>query len=725
MLERGLQPDFSDGALRQVDTITHAATTHAAGVRDLRELLWASIDHDDSRDLDQLSVAEPLPGGEVRILVAIADVDALVKRGSAIDDHARTNTTSVYTAAQTFPMLPEKLSTDLTSLGEGVDREAIVVEMVVQPTGEITDSDVSRRRPQPREARVQRRGGVARRHESSSCRVLAVAGMDEQLRIQDRVAQQLRRRRFERGALNLETLEARAVFDDGVLEDLVPEGRNRAKDLIEDFMIGANGVTARYLDKRGFPSLRRVLRSPERWAKIVALAESVGETLPPEPSNAALEAVLLARRQADPSRFADLSLSVVKLLGRGEYVLEQPGQTVAGHFGLALKDYTHSTAPNRRFPDLLTQRLLKAAMSSSPAPYSMQELGAVAKHCTEQEDQATKVERRVRKSAAALLLSTHIGEHFDAFVTGASPKGTYVRIAHPAAEGKVVRGADGLGVGDRVRVDSFTPTSSMVMSTSRAPEGLHDGRKMGEEDPRSRRTTLPERPAPAGRRARGSGTHLRRVHPGVPAAALRGTLRHRLRLGAVRGRTSLLRHGARAGRQARPGGVHGDDRRWARTHGGRQSRCEGGRRVLRGGQHQARPGAGAEPLPRSLGRVPVLLRPQADAGEVFVCLPGHAGRHRHPRRDFETSVLIQTGKMQRFPFVLMGKSFWGPLVDYLRERLLAAGTIDPGDVTRWLVTDSPDEVVETIREQAMREFGLTYGPRAKPRWWLGERAWTP
>jgi VacB/RNase II family 3'-5' exoribonuclease len=457
MLERGLEPDFSDAALKQLDAIAHAAPTDADSppdVRDLRELLWASIDNDDSRDLDQLSVAEPLPGDAVKILVAIADVDALVKRGSALDGHAQTNTTSVYTAAQIFPMLPEKLSTDLTSLGEGVDRAAIVVEMVVEPTGEITDSDVFR-------AVVRNRAklaynGVAAWLDGTApapARVRAVAGMDEQLRVQDRVAQQLRKRRFERGALNLETLEARAVFDDGVLEDLVPEGRNRAKDLIEDFMIGANGVTARYLEQKRSPSLRRVLRSPERWAKIVALAESVGETLPPEPSNAALEAMLLARRQADPSRFADLSLSVVKLLGRGEYVLELPGQKVAGHFGLALKDYTHSTAPNRRFPDLLTQRLLKAAMSGSPVPYTTQDLSALATHCTEQEDHATKVERRVRKSAAALLLSSHIGEHFDAFVTGASSKGTYVRIAHPAAEGMVVRGAEGLGVGDRVEVE--------------------------------------------------------------------------------------------------------------------------------------------------------------------------------------------------------------------------------------------------------------------------------
>jgi len=287
---------------------------------------------------------------------------------------------------------------------------------------------------------------------AAPARVTAVAGMDEQLRMQDRIAQALRRRRFDHGALTLETLEARAVFTDGVLSDLVPEGRNRAKDLIEDLMIAANGVTARYLDQKKFPSLRRVLRSPERWAKIVTLAESLGETLPPEPSNAALEALLVKRRDADPSRFADLSLSVVKLLGRGEYDLELPGQPIAGHFGLALRDYTHATAPNRRFPDLITQRLLKAAMTGRPPPYAIDELRALAVHCTEQEDNATKAERRVRKSAAAALLSSHIGERFDAFVTGASPKGTYVRISRPAAEGRLVRGEHGLSVGDRVHV---------------------------------------------------------------------------------------------------------------------------------------------------------------------------------------------------------------------------------------------------------------------------------
>jgi exoribonuclease-2 len=281
----------------------------------------------------------------------------------------------------------------------------------------------------------------------------AVPGIDEQLRIQDEVAHRLRRLRFEKGALTLETLEARAVFDQGSLSDLVPEGRNRAKDLIEDLMIAANGVTARFLDAKRFPSLRRVLRSPERWDKIVLLAESFGERLPPEPSNAALEAFLVQRRTAAPTRFADLSLAVVKLLGRGEYDLDLPGQAAAGHFGLALRDYTHSTAPNRRFPDLITHRLLKAAMSGGALPYTLDQLRELAAHCTEQEDAAAKVERRVRKSAAALLLRSRVGQRFDAIVTGASEKGTYVRIDHPAAEGKLTQGFRGLDVGDRVRVE--------------------------------------------------------------------------------------------------------------------------------------------------------------------------------------------------------------------------------------------------------------------------------
>jgi exoribonuclease-2 len=390
----------------------------------------------------------------VTVSVAVADVDAIVPIGSPIDEHARTNTTSVYTVARIFPMLPEQLSTDLSSLGEGVEREAFVVEMTVKPDGTLAGSDVYRATVK-NHAKLAYNGVAAWLDGTAPApaRVAAVKGVDEQLRIQDKVAQMMRKRRFEHGALTLETVEARAVFHDGALQDLVPEGRNRAKDLIEDLMIAANGVTARYLDAKKLPSLRRVLKSPERWEKIVSLAAEMGETLPKAPSNVALEEFLNKRRAAAPEKFADLSLSVVKLLGRGEYAADLPGEAPAGHFGLALRDYAHSTAPNRRFPDLIAHRLLKSAMAGAKPAYTFDELRKLAEHCTVQEDAAAKVERRVRKSAAAQLLAPRIGQRFDAFVTGASPKGTYVRIAHPAAEGRLTHGASGLDVGDRVRVE--------------------------------------------------------------------------------------------------------------------------------------------------------------------------------------------------------------------------------------------------------------------------------
>jgi VacB/RNase II family 3'-5' exoribonuclease len=454
MIERGLLPDFSPAVVAETRAVERPPAARGPGIRDLRGLLWASIDNDTSRDLDQLSVAESMTSGAVKIFVAVADVDAVVKRRSAIDHHAETNTTSVYTAAAIYPMLPERLSTDLTSLGEGQERLAIVIEMVVEADGSVSGSDVYR-------AAVQNRAKLAYNSVAAWLdglspappRLSAVPGLDAQIRIQDRVAQAMRGRRYQHGALSLQTPEAQAVFEGDELADLVPEEANRAKELIEDFMVAANGVTAKYLARHAFPSMRRVLRSPERWARIVALAETVGDHLPPEPSGEALAQFLTKRRQEDPVRFPDLSLSVVKLLGRGEYVLELPSQRPGGHFGLAVTDYTHSTAPNRRFPDLVTQRLLKAAMSGEPAPYSNDELSALASHCTEQEANAAKVERQVSKSAAALLLAPRIGERFDGLVTGASEKGTWVRILHPATEGKLVRGSQGLDVGDRVRVE--------------------------------------------------------------------------------------------------------------------------------------------------------------------------------------------------------------------------------------------------------------------------------
>ena len=455
MRQRGLLPDFSPAVMAETHLIGQAAVAASdVAIRDLRGLLWASIDNDDSRDLDQLSVAQPAADGAVKILVAIADVDALVRKDTAIDGHARANTTSVYTPAKIFPMLPEKLSTDLTSLGEGRERLAIVIDMVVGSDGIVTAGEIYR-------ALVLNRAklaynGVAAWLEGNSpapARLAAVPGMDEQLRIQDRAAQALKRVRHAHGALRLETLEVRAVFDDGRLADLLPDQKNRAKELIEDFMIAANGVVAKYLDAKGLPSLRRVLRVPERWDRIVALAAALGERLPTAPDAAALDAFLAKRRQIDPEHFPDISLSVVKLLGSGEYALEIPGKPSDGHFGLAVKDYTHSTAPNRRFPDLVAQRLLKSALSATTSPYTNDELNALARHCTEQEDNAAKVERQVRKSAAALLLAPRIGARFDAIVTGASNKGCWVRVSGPTAEGRVVRGFAGLDVGDRVLVE--------------------------------------------------------------------------------------------------------------------------------------------------------------------------------------------------------------------------------------------------------------------------------
>jgi len=454
MIERGLLPDFSEEAKAQAEALTKPAAEPGSAIRDLSGLLWASIDNDDSRDLDQLSVAEPLANGAVKILVAVADVDALVKKGSAIDDHARTNTTSVYTAAQIFPMLPEKLSTDLTSLNEGEKRLALVVEMAVGADGAVIESAVYR-------AVVLNRAKLAYNAVAAWLdgaappppKLAAVRGLPELLRLQDRTAQAMKQRRHQQGALSLETIQTRALFNGDVIADLLPDDQNRAKELIEDFMIAANGVTSKYLEAKGVPSLRRILRTPERWDRIVALAATLGERLPPAADSGALEEFLIRRQRADALRFPDLALSVVKLLGSGEYAVQRPGRTPDGHFGLAVRDYTHSTAPNRRFPDLITQRLLKSALAEGPAAYADGELDGLARHCTEQEDNATKVERQVRKSAAALLLAARIGERFDALVTGASPKGTWVRILRPAVEGRLVRGVEGLDVGDHVEVE--------------------------------------------------------------------------------------------------------------------------------------------------------------------------------------------------------------------------------------------------------------------------------
>src|SRR5665213_1229431 len=387
MLDRGLLPDFSAAEMAEAQDLNPGIGPADPETRDLRTLLWASIDNDDSRDLDQLTVAEAMPSGLTKILIAIADVDAKVKQGSALDRHAMTNTTSVYTDARTFPMLPELLSTDLTSLNEGRERLALVVEMRIDGDGQVTDGQLFR-----------------------------------------------------------------AVVVGDAVADVRLDRQNRAKQLIEDFMVAGNITTARFLEQKRSPSIRRVLRSPERWDRIVELAATHGAQLPGKPDARALEAFLATGRSADPERFPDLSLTVVKLLGRGEYAVETPGQGATEHFGLAVRDYTHSTAPNRRYPDLLTQRLVKAALTDQPPPYVARDLGALAQHCTAAEDAAAKVERQVRKSAAALFLRSQIGETFEGFITGASAKGTWVRLLRPPVEGRIVSGFEGLDVGDRVTV---------------------------------------------------------------------------------------------------------------------------------------------------------------------------------------------------------------------------------------------------------------------------------
>jgi VacB/RNase II family 3'-5' exoribonuclease len=456
--DRGFEPDPPPGIVESIPR-----TDPVDNVRDLRGLAWSSIDNDDSRDLDQVEVAERLPGGSIRILVGIADVDALVPKDSKVDRFARRNTATLYTGVHTFPMLPEVLSTDRTSLLEGVDHLAVITELVIGPDGELDDAQT---RVYP--ARVTNKAKLVYERVGAWLEGRgpppASAALAAQLELQDEAAQRLRKLRHAHGALDLETSEARAVIKDGTVVDLELQEQNRARQLVEDIMVACNGATARYLEARKRSSIRRVVIKPKRWDRIVELAAGLGIELPAEPSAPALSDFLAARRKADPTGFADLSLSIVKLLGPGMYVLQRANEPDVEHFGLAVQDYQHSTAPNRRYPDLIAQRLLKAAANDEPPPYSDEELLALAAHCTEREDAARKVERTMRKIAAAIMLSSRVGQSFDAIVTGASNKGTFVRLLRPRAEGLVVRNQQGLDVGDavKVRLVSTDPTRGFV-----------------------------------------------------------------------------------------------------------------------------------------------------------------------------------------------------------------------------------------------------------------------
>lgn len=451
MREKYLEPDFSREVLEQAQALTGAAED--VGARDLRASDWISIDREESLDLDQLSVAEDLGEGRVRVQIAIADVDALVPKDSAIDLHARYNTTSVYTVAETFPMLPKKLAHDLTSLRQDEDRLTVVVSYVVTADGNIETPEIFQ--AQVRNKAKLTYEGVTAWLEERSPLPEAFQGNSElaqQVRLQDDVTRRLRTRRQEQGALHLRPLKTQAAMRRGVVVGLSEIQQNRAEELIEDLMIAANGVTSQFLEQQGFPALRRVVRTPQNWEGIVRVAVQSRHSLPAVPDSRALAAFLDQRRESDPLHFPDLSLLIIRMLGPGEYVLHQPEEAAAGHFGLAVRDYTHSTAPNRRYPDLITQRLLKAALRGQPAPYSDGELEELAAHCTWKEDMADRVERHMLRSAAAILLSRRIGDRFKAVITSVTPKGVYVRVLRPPVEGMIGSRKRHVEAGEQVSV---------------------------------------------------------------------------------------------------------------------------------------------------------------------------------------------------------------------------------------------------------------------------------
>ncbi|MGA7320298.1 MAG: RNB domain-containing ribonuclease [Candidatus Sulfotelmatobacter sp.] len=449
----GFQPDFPPTVLQQLTDLRAHPPQIASGkdVRDLRNLLWSSIDNDTSRDLDQIEVAERLPNGDMKVLVGIADGDAFVPKQTAIDQHAARETTTVYAGVRNFPMLPEELSTGKTSLLENQDCLSVVIEFVADAGGHVTSSDVYRALARNR-AQLQYNsvGAWLEGTATAPAKVAASTDLQAQLRLQNEIAQKLKNQRFANGALNLQTDELRPLILNDQVVDMEKQQKNHATELIEDFMIAANGVVARMLEK--VSSLRRIVKQPERWDRIVQLAATFGEKLPPDPDSKALNDFLLKRKASDPDHFADLSLAVIKLIGPGEYVLERPGDPSPGHFGLAVQDYTHSTAPNRRFPDIVTQRLIKAVLAGQPNPYSDDELTAIAANCTEKEDAARKVEREMSKRLAAIAMQNRIGAVFDAIVTGVTPHGTFVRALQPHVEGLLAQGAQGIDVGDKLRV---------------------------------------------------------------------------------------------------------------------------------------------------------------------------------------------------------------------------------------------------------------------------------
>ncbi|HYJ90133.1 MAG TPA: RNB domain-containing ribonuclease [Pyrinomonadaceae bacterium] len=467
MADNGFEPNFPPEALAELDAIekSYVAPTASDEITDMRELLWSSIDNESSRDLDQIEYAEQLENGDIRILVGIADVDDLIKKDSALDRHAAKNTVTIYTETEMFPMLPQELSTGLTSLNEGEDRMAVIVELVIKENGDVPGNNVFR-------AIVRNRAKLA--YESIGEwldnntavpeKIASTPGLKEQILLQKTAAQRLHKFRLEKGALEFESIEPSAVMENGEVQGIVSVKENSARRLIENFMVAANVEMAEFLEQKGFPALRRVVKTPEHWQGIREIAEKLGENLPEQPDARALAEFLVQQRAKDPLHFPDLSLSIIKLIGSGEYVVQRPGEGGEGHFGLGVRDYAHSTAPNRRYSDIVVQRLVKAAIAGEPPPYSDEELDAIADHCNQQERAARKVERKMRKVVAATVMKRHVGESFDAIVTGVTDHGTFARILRPPVDGRIVRGEHGLKIGEKVdvRLLSADPSSGFI-----------------------------------------------------------------------------------------------------------------------------------------------------------------------------------------------------------------------------------------------------------------------
>ncbi|CAN5572933.1 RNB domain-containing ribonuclease [soil metagenome] len=466
MIENGFEPEFSAAVTDQLVEIELETAPAAGGdIKDLRSLPWSSIDNASSRDLDQIEWAERLPNGDIRVLVGIADVDVRVSKGTPIDDHAEQNTVTVYTESKIFPMLPEELSTDITSLNENVDRLAVVADMTVKENGDVPESTFYRALVSNQAQLSYEKIGEWLDHDGELPDDLQrVPGLREQIELQREAAKRLAAYRRTKGALEFESIESSAVVEDGEIKGLVSVEPNSARKLIENFMVSANVEMAEFLEANGSISLRRVVKTPQRWDGIRRIADEYGVNLPAEPDQPALAAFLDQRRLADPEHFPDLSLSIVKLIGSGEYVVERPGEDTGGHFGLAVRDYAHSTAPNRRFTDIVVQRLVKAVISHQPSPYSADELETIAQHCNDQERAARKVERKMRKVVAATVMQRHIGEHFDAIVTGITSAGTFARILRPPVDGRIEQGQQGLNVGQKVNVRllSADPRSGFI-----------------------------------------------------------------------------------------------------------------------------------------------------------------------------------------------------------------------------------------------------------------------